>query len=274
MRVAEAGDVDAEQLQLGRQCRRRGRSPSPPSSRSATTSAIVVAGGDQAVAPGRRWQRALADRVDARVARCGRRRRRRRRRARRPSGRQSRASSSRGRMPAEKTTRSASSGRAVGERHAGDARRPRRRRSPGCRRRCGRRRPAPRCAAQRRAAALVDLHRHQPRRELDDVRVEPERRSALAASRPSSPPPTTAPVVRRSAAYASIACEVVDRAVDEAARRRRCRAPAARTGTSRWPAPGVVARRSGPERGGDRAGLAVDRARPGRRGAARCRAAR
>ena len=43
------------------------------------------------------------------------------------------------------------------------------------------------------AAALVDLHRHQPRRELDDVRGQPEQPQRAAASSPSSPPPITDP---------------------------------------------------------------------------------
>ena len=43
--------------------------------------------------------------------------------------------------------------------------------------------------AQEGAAGVVDLQRHQPRRQLDDVGLQPSFCSALAASRPSRPPP-------------------------------------------------------------------------------------
>lgn len=59
-------------------------------------------------------------------------------------------------------------------------------------------------AQQGGAAALVDLDGHQPRGELDDAGGEAESLQGAQASSPSSPPPTTAPLVRVFA-YSSIA---------------------------------------------------------------------
>ena len=40
---------------------------------------------------------------------------------------------------------------------------------------------------QQRAAALVDLHRHQPRRDLDDLRRQPEQPQRLRGLQPEQP---------------------------------------------------------------------------------------
>ena len=98
--------------------------------------------------------------------------------------------------------------------------------------------------AQHLAAALVDLQRHQPRaRTRRRVVARPSGRSALAASSPSRPPPTTAPadravlVAARLSTYAAQVGEVVDRAVDEAPRQVAARDRRHERRTSRWRAP-------------------------------------
>ena len=179
----------------------------PPRDRpSAAVSRHLVAGRDQPVHPAVRGQRALADREDRAGRRCGTARRRRCRRARRPRSPQSRASWSRGRTPAEKTTRSVGEFGAVGQRHAGHRAVLVRRRSPACRRPCARSGPSPRwCAAaprrRPRRPAPASAAARTPRRACR-VRAPC---SAPAASSPSSPPPTTAPVRRALFAYSSIA---------------------------------------------------------------------
>ncbi len=144
-----------------------------------------------------------------------------------------RASSSRGRMPAEKTRTPTSSG------------------SRPLRCSCATR---PRSSAvifsvvraevhahpegldvadQHGAAALVALQRHRPRRHLDDVGLEPQVQQGvrgLQAEQPAADDDTGARVGGRCADR----LEVGDRAVDEAVRRPRGPAPAARTGTTRW----------------------------------------
>ena len=150
----------------------------------------------------------------------------------------SRASSSRGRMPAEITTMSTA--QRLARRRA---RSPRPARSPtsacGCTPRCT---WTPSCAIARRRTSPprgVDLARHQARRDLDDVRRRgrgraPPSRPRGRADRRRSPPP------RRARRPGADRVEILDRAVDEDAGQRRCPASAARTAPSRSRARGVV----------------------------------
>ena len=179
--------------------------------------------------------------------RCGTARRRRCRRARRPPGPQSRASWSRGRTPAEKTTRSVARDGAVGEVHAGD--------------RAGvvgddllgadagvhGQAHALDGAPQRRAAALVDLHGHQPGRELHDVGVQSE---ALERARRLQAEQSAADDRRRCGrSWRTPRSRAGPRWCGRrSSPRRPCRAPAARTGTSRWPAPACRTRTVRPAR--------------------------
>ena len=85
------------------------------------------------------------------------------------------------------------------------------------------------------------LERHQPLVNSTTCGDIPSSRSAFAASRPSRPPPTTSPARRGGRGGGRVApgwrrgrrgCGRRNTPAD------RDRAPAARTGTSRWPAPG------------------------------------
>ena len=60
-------------------------------------------------------------------------------------------------------------------------------------------------AQQRRAAAVVDLHRHQPRRELHDVRVESEPLERAGRLQPEQPAADHRTGGRASFAYSSMA---------------------------------------------------------------------
>ena len=162
---AEAGHVDAEQLELGRRvgaAERRVAAEQPVDDDVGHR----VAGGDQAVAAAVDGG-ALTDREDRRVARSGRPRRPGPRRARRPRSPAARASSSRGRTPAAKTTTSVSRARSPDVST----------RSPSAPAARSPVTPVPQCTAmpelldpapQHRAAGLVELHRHEMRRELHD----------------------------------------------------------------------------------------------------------
>ena len=125
-----------------------------------------------------------------------------------------RASSSRGRMPAENTIMSVS--RLVPSANTSGSAVPSRRRSPSCSSQMDRRAQRLDLPAQQPPGRIVELHRHQARRELDDVRLQ-----ARGPSAPSPPPgragrrrsprrPSSAP--RRGGDH----LEVLDRAVDEA----------------------------------------------------------
>ena len=114
--------------------------------------------------------------------------------------------------PAENTTTSASMTVVAGERAP----------PPGSTRSS----PAPVCtsspsvldvAAQHRAAALVDLPRHQPRRELDDVRAQAEARERVARPPGRAARRRRRPRSRPAAARARRRVQVVDGPVDEAA---------------------------------------------------------
>ena len=76
---------------------------------------------------------------------------------------------------------------------------------------------------QQRAAALVDLHRHQPRRELHDVRrqaEQPQRARGLQAEQAAAdhqPGPPALGVTAAVSAAALMRVQVVERPVDEAA---------------------------------------------------------
>ena len=165
--------VDAEQLELGGHVG-AGERTRAVEQRVDDDLGHRVAGRDQAVHPPAR-RRALADREDVRVggaallvdqhaAALGD----------LEPGRPGPAAS-RGRMPAENTTTSASIGLAVGERRARSTAPVARRRPPSvaapvCT-------VTPSCSMWRtrvRAAGLVELHRHQPRRHLDDVGLQAE----------------------------------------------------------------------------------------------------
>ena len=189
-RVAERRHVDAEQLELGRHVG-AGERARAAEDRVDHHLGHRVAGRDQAVHPAGRG-RALADRPDVAGPRCGTARRPGRRRARPASSPAARASASRGRMPAEKTTRSRSSGSA--SRRASPVTRssPRIRSvtapvctvspSPStCRASVAPPASSTCTAISRGAISTTCVSRPRPRR-------------ALAASRPSSPPPITAPV--------------------------------------------------------------------------------
>ena len=109
VRVADGGDIDAHELELGAHvgageialprspCNCRGDDVSPSGSRARPGRRFF-----RSTARIRRWRRCPG-------RRCGRRRRSRCRRARRPPDLRPCASSSRGRMPAENTIRSVSS---------------------------------------------------------------------------------------------------------------------------------------------------------------------
>ena len=125
---------------------------------------------------------------------------------------QSRASSSRGRMPAEMTTMSTSSRVAVGERQALDLAvaekllRALAQVDPDAQ-------PLD-LLAQRPRARLVDLARHQPRGELDDVGLEAEvadRLGGLQAEQAAADHRRP----RRRAGVGEDPLQVLDRAVDE-----------------------------------------------------------
>ncbi len=173
--VAEAGHVDAEQLELGGHVGAGERAPVAAEQRGRRRPRPSRSRGRPGRTSGRRRQRALADREDVAGPRCG-----------------SRSSTTT--PPRSPTSRPAPPGELVAGADAGgehdevgvDA--ARRRRSAGrgpavgagddpVVRGAGVRRATPSvldAAAQRRAAAVVELHRHEPRGELDDVRLEPE----------------------------------------------------------------------------------------------------
>ena len=220
-RVAEAGDVDAEQLELGRSVGAGEDSAAPPSQPVGDDLGHRVAGCDQpvghAVDAG-----ALADRVDVLVTGPAGRRPRRRRRAARRQARSSRASSSRGRMPAENTTRSRSSSMPsakVASIRGAVPRRCRRTDVPSVHRhvKVGDQLP------QQGAAALVHLQRHQPRRELDHVRrhaEQPQRAGRFEAEQPAADDQPGPPAARRRGGAPGggrDGVQVVEGAVDEAA---------------------------------------------------------
>ena len=137
---------------------------------------------------------------------------------RRRRGRQSRPSSSRGRMPAEKTTTSASMRRRPrGSRPATLPSSPRHAcvRAPVCT-------FTPSCSISRlqapRRPPSSSWTRHQPRRHLDDVRLEAELRAARWPPRGRADRHRSRRrCVARCLLASRIGLEVLDRAVDEAA---------------------------------------------------------
>ena len=261
-RVAEARHVDAEQLELGRhvgagearrpaeQARRRRPRPSRSRARPGRRSGRRR----RAHSPIAKMSRVggAAALVDDDAAALADRR-----------GRQSRASSSRGRMPAEKTTMSTSSDVAVGELHAArPAPSPRDRR--GRPRRCGRVTPSSSIVAH--AAS-----RRRPRRAARGISrgansttwvSRPSSRSALAASSPSRPPPITAPRRGWPRAQSPGSPRGPRSCGRRSSRPGRGRARAARTAPSRWRGPARRSAMTSPPLRRDRAGRAVDRRRP------------
>ena len=183
MRVTEARDVYAEQLEL------RGGSPRRASRRSRRVSGRRPPQPSRnPVPPARtpaRRRRHLTDRVDVRVGRAAGRCRRRRPRARLRGRPAARANSSRGRTPAENTSSSASmrwpSARVT--------------RDPTASARPTAATAAPQCTAdprrdqvgEHRAAALIDLQRHQLRRDLHHVRRQPQQPERVGGLEPEQP---------------------------------------------------------------------------------------
>ncbi len=107
--------------------------------------------------------------------------------------------------------------RAVGELHA-VACRPRRRRSPACCAACAPVTPSSSILlAQHAAAAFVDLHRHQARRELDHMRLEAHVAQRLRAFETEQAAADHRAGLRARAAFLH-RFEVLDSAVDEAVR--------------------------------------------------------
>ena len=104
--------------------------------------------------------------------------------------------------------------------------------------------------SQHAAAALIDLHRHQARREFDDVRRQPEILQRLRRFEPEQPATDDdadlAVAGRRTDRF-----EIFDRAIDETARAFACPESAARRGMSRSPGPACRTRASRPCDGRD-----------------------
>ena len=190
-----------------------------PVSWRATSPGHVVAGGHQPV-DAAVDQGALADGPDVGALRCGAARRPRCRPARRRSMPAARAMSSRGRMPAENTSTSVAQVGVVvvGE---GQVRDP----AVGAGHDLGRWRAEVHVhpevldlAPQGPAAALVDLHRHEPGGELDDVGLEahgPQRVGRLEPEQAAAD--DRADRRRRPQGRRGHGLEVVDGAVDERA---------------------------------------------------------
>ena len=257
VRVAERGHVDAEQLELGGRCPRRGRWPRRRAAGRRPPRPSRTRG-----RPGRstRAVRRAAHSPTAQIRSvgrpAGRRRPARRRAARapaRPPGPARRGAGCRRRT----TTRSASTAPPSESSSAATAPSGPGRSAVAATPECGRLTPElldvaaqHRAAAPRRPAAASAGARTRPRGWSG-----PSSRSAFAASRPSRPPPITAPVAPARRRTPGCAVQVVEGPVDEdtgqvrAGHRRherrttRWRAPARRTGTRR---PRCVTTRAGP----------------------------
>ena len=61
------------------------------------------------------------------------------------------------------------------------------------------------CRTQRRAAAVVELHRHQPRRHLDDVRLQAELDQGVGGLQAEQPAADHDPPCSRAAEASRIA---------------------------------------------------------------------
>ncbi len=91
--------------------------------------------------------------------------------------------------------------------------------------------------AQQPAGRIVELHRHQARRELDHVRLEAEVLQRLGRLEAEQAAADHRADLRACRAAARDHFQVLDRAIDEAVAAVAARHSAARTGRSRWRAP-------------------------------------